>query len=234
MSRSRHPAVSALATLRERIAGVMPDNVAAQRMGVEVSRLFKQLEALDRMNANRSELDTEAAHTKKVADAARKLDKEITACLNRALVAMSDGVDDAQRRINEKVNLTPHRQQDAICAAFRGMSGKAQAKQLQELIEENRGDELGAILNAPPILTGLTREQAAQYKRAVFAKHAAAELDEQSMLQGELLETVSTAVRAAGDFTKELFNPERLAAIEASDAAARAAGDAFSQAIAQQ
>jgi hypothetical protein len=222
--------VKAIEAIAERMLDGIEDHATALRIKAEANRLKAGAEALDRVNSNRSPLDTPAAHALKVAKLARTFDKEITASLQRACRTWADGFNDAQRRIEEKINLTPDAFAGEIRTAFRSLSSKAKADLLLDLTEQNRGPELAAILKAPSVLTGLSDQERANYEKSVFARHAAAELGEQQKLQG-VLDAFNVAQRAAGTFVKELTDPGKLAAIERDAAASAAAGAAFDQSL---
>jgi hypothetical protein len=231
-----NPSVTAIAAVAERMIADMSDHATARRLHAEVNRLRAGAEALDSVNSNRSPLDTPAAHALKAAEKARKFDREVTATLNRSAAIYGEALDDLRRRIDDKLNLKPVSDQEAreIREVFRGMGSKERAGLMKDLVDEGRGPELAALLNASsPILTGLSEPQRQMYREAFIAKHAAAELSEQERL-GRVFEGVTAATRAAGEFVKLLTDPGTLADIERGAAAAAAAGDAFDQSLAQE
>lgn len=231
MARVSDHAVRALQAVAARMTKSIPDHPTARALQGEVTRLANHASALDNMRANRSPLDTPEAHALKVGKAAKKLDQEITALINRAGNHTRAGLADAQRRIDQKINLTPDAFAQEIRAAFRNMDGKAKAKLVNQLVEENRGPELAAIVKAPAILTGISEEQRAAYEKMIISLHAGDELDEISNIE-EVFSAVLTATDTAGNLSKRFSDPVELAKIERADSAAKAAGDAFEQSLA--
>lgn len=212
------------------LADLGEEHDTGRRMKAEVVRLRMAAEALDRQNATRNPLDTPAAHAMKVAKNARTFDREITNTLNRALKIWGEGYQSIDRRIAEKVNLTPDAFASEIRAAFRNMPPKQQSKLIADLVESNRGPELAAIVKAPSILTGISDSQRDSYEKMILARHAGAELDEIAKLE-EVLQAVTTISKTAGEFAAELTDPNKLAAIESAAGEADAAGEAFNQAL---
>jgi hypothetical protein len=230
MARTPHHAPRAIAALADRMLKGMEDYPAAQQMQAQVNRIRQGAEALDRANANRNPLETRAAHMKKIAAMARKLDQETVAVINRTAVIWGEAHAAVQRRIEEKVDLRPDSFAQEIRSAFRALDAEAQAALIKDLIDGNRGPEMAAIVRAPAVLTGISEDRRAMYERAIVSKHAGNELDEQARL-AEVFEAVSAVSRTAGNFTKSLTDPVEFARIEREEAAANAAGADFDQSL---
>ncbi len=227
---AKNPMVSAIAAIAERMLADIGDHAAARQMQAQVTRLSQGATALDNVNANRSPLDTPAAHEIKVARLARTYDKEATATLNRALQIYAEGQADLARRIDAKVKLKSDAFAEEIRTTFRGLDSKGRAQCINQLVEENGGPALAAILEGPSLLTGIPDEQKARYEQAILARHASAELNEREQLAG-VFEAVGAATRAAGGLVKEFTDPNKLAEIERGAEAANAAGAAFDQSM---
>ena len=229
MARTSDHRVRAIAHLAEKI-GKMGDGATARQLQAEVNRLSRGAAALDSVNANRSPLDTEAAHAVKVAKMARKFDSEVTAVINRAGQVMRDGHQEVQRRIDEKVDLKPDNFAMEIRTRFFGLDASAKSELVNRLVKENRGPELAAIVKAPSVLTGISDEQRGLYEQAIISTHAAAELDDKTRID-DALKAVLAATGTAANFVKDLTDPNKLAKIEQGEAAAIAAGEAFNQSL---
>lgn len=212
------------------LEGLGEEHATGRRMKAELTRLRLAAEALDRQNATRSPLDTPAAHAMKVAKNARTFAQEASNTLNRAGKIWADGYLETQKRIDQKVNLTPDAFAGEIRATFRTLPPKQQAKLIEELVNSNRGPELAAIVKAPSILTGISDSQRKTYEDMILARHAGEEVAELAQLD-EVFQAVSTATRAAGEFAAELSDPAKLAPIESAAGEADAAGEAFNQAL---
>lgn len=224
-------AARALQAIAARMTKGLPDHPTARALQSEVTRLANGATALDNARASRSPLDTAEAHALKVGKMSKAFDRSVTDTIARAGAAFRAGLQDAQRRIDQKVNLVPDAFAQEIRAAFRNMDGKAKAKLVNQLVEENRGPELAAIVKAPAILTGISEEQRASYEKMIISRHAGDELDEITNIE-EVFSAVLTATETAGNLSKRFSDPVELAKIERADSAAKAAGDAFEQSLA--
>lgn len=233
MSKPLHHKVKALAAMADRMAKMIDDrggSRTAGQMQAEVNRLKAGAEALDKVRANRSPLDTPEAHALKVAKLAQKFDREVTAAINRFGSIVHEGLQAVQKRIDEKIDLRPNAFAEEIRAAFRTLDRKAKLQLLGDLVRDNRGPELAAIIKAPPLLSGLPAADIASYEKAILSTHAGDEVAEQAWL-GEMFETSITAANTAGDLARSFIDPSELARIERADALASEAGAAFDQSI---
>lgn len=235
MSKGPSHAVSAIKVIADRLdtfmeRGGMTNSSHARRIHAEVNRLRSGAEALDRVNSNMSPLDTPAAHTLKVAKLARKFDAEAAASLKRVGAAMCEAYADVQKRIDEKVKLIPHPLAPEIRATYKALSPKDQADLITKLINENDGPVLAALLDGPSMLTGMNEGERKAYQQGIIARHAAAELEEQTNLE-EIFESATVVAHTASNLTKTFTDPGMLARIEAGDAAAHEAGVSFDRAM---
>lgn len=230
MAKATNPSVQALAAIAERMIRDMENHSGARRMQAEVNRIHGGAAALHDVAANRSPVETPEAHALKVAKLARKFDSEVTASINRAVSAYQESLQDTQRRIDERVNLKPDAFASEIRSAFRTLDSSAKAKLIKQLVKENRGPELAAIVKAPSVLTGISDEQRAAYEQSIIGMHAAAEVNELEKLD-DVWGAFDAAVRASGGIVKSLTDPSKLAEIERGAAAADAASDAFNQSL---
>lgn len=224
----RDAMVKAIEVISQRMIADLPDHARAMQLQAEVNRLKLRAEALDNVNARRSPLDTPAAHALKVAKLARKFNSETTEMLNRAARIYGDAINEAQARIDAKVNLRPDSFASEIRAAFRSMNSKAQAELIKQLVTENRGPELAAIVRAPSILTGISDQERATYEKMIVDLHAGPEADEIAKMD-DVWSAVHAATRAAGTMVAELTDPHILRDIEQQAAAADEASAAFNQ-----
>lgn len=223
-----HPSIRAIAALVERMDSDMPNHNTVRQLKAELNLVRRGAEALDGLRASRSPFDTEAAHAIKVAATARRFDKQVTAVLNRTTDLYRAGREAVERSIVEKVNLRPHELASEIRTRFAAIDGKKRMDHITTMIDEGRGPELAAIVDAPAFLTGLSPEQCAAFKQAMIDKHAADEVAEIAGLDAAF-EHVASVSRTAGNYVRELTDPHKLAKIEREAAAADEAAAAFSQ-----
>lgn len=227
----RHHMVKAIEAITDRmLTDSNKDHNTVRNMRGELTRVRMGAEALDRLNATRSPLDTPQAHALKVAKKAKTYHSEVTAALNRAMQTWAQGYGDAQNRMIDKINLRPDAFASEIRAAFRTLNTKEKMNLVRQLVDENRGPELAAIVKAPSVLTGLSDADRDAFEKAIFAKHAAAEMAELEMLE-EAMHTFNAAANASAMLVKELTDPAQIAAIERSASEAEAAEASFNQAL---
>lgn len=188
-------------------------------------------QALAKAHASRSPLITAAAHTKKLADMAKKFDREVVAGFNRATDAYRAGLAEIRARIDEKVNFKEDGYGGETRAYFRTLSAVEKTSLISELLGANRAPELAALLKAPRSTTGLTEEMIERTTKSLYATHAAPELAEMERLS-EVLEGATAAYRAGSDLARSLTDPAELARIEREAEAATEASTAFDQALA--
>lgn len=222
--------VRALAALAERSRRSPSANQAAKRIHAEIERLHTGAEALGRLAAQRSPLETESAHVKRVAAAAKRFTEEVQAATRRAAEAGESGLKAIAARIDERVDLRPDAFAGEVRSAFRKLDREGKVAALQRMVDQNSGPELAAIVRAPELAVGLSREEQAQWEKVITAKHAAAELDERAEIE-EAWEAVTTAESTAAQLAKILDNPVELARIEQEEAAAAAAADDFANSM---
>lgn len=226
---ARHPMVKAIEAIASRMtAGLGEQHPTARQLHAEANRIRQGAEALDRVNSNPSPLDTAEAHAMKVAKLARKFEGEVTAYVNRSSQIWAAGRTDAQRRIDEKINLKPDAFASEIRAAFRSLPAKKQGQLIQDLVDGNRGPELAAIVRAPSVLTGIPDSERQAYEQMIVTRHAGAEHEELAQVD-EIYESISVISRSAASMAKSFIDPSSIDRIERADAAASEARSAFDQ-----
>jgi hypothetical protein len=230
MAAAVDPMVSAIGAIVDRMTSNIGDHPAARQLKAEADRLRRGAEALDNVRRNRAPADTNEAHTLKVAKAARKYEAEVEAAVTRANQIWGSGITDVNRRIVEKVNLKADDFAKEIRTAFRELDSKTKVDRINQMVEENRGPELAANVDAPAILTGISDQQCAMYRQAIISKHAAAELEEQEKLE-EVFGASLDAAKAAKGLVSRLADPGELAHIEHVDAVAKEASAAFHESL---
>jgi hypothetical protein len=222
---------AALGVISERTAKTAGDHRGAGAIHAEVGRMRTAGAALAQAYASRSPLVTPAAHTKKLADMARKYDREVLAGLNRASDALRSARADIQRRIDDKISLKEDAYGTETRAYFRTLNRTDKMSLISELIGENRGPELAALLKAPRSATGLTKDEVTRLESQLYSTHAADEMAELALVE-EVHSGAIAAYEAGTDLARSLTDPGELARIESEDAAANDAGAAFDQALA--
>src|ERR1700741_8688 len=173
--------INGLTALSARMAQAFPKggsggSEALKALCSEVGALLEGAIALRDLHSTRNPTETDGAHTKRVATDAQRFAKKIEAARERAAKLAKDGLGNIAAQIRAKTQLVPDRYETEMRAQFRLLSSTERLKLLGELIEEKRGAEFAAIVNAPRFLTGMTETLRQHYEAAFVAKHAAAEL----------------------------------------------------------
>src|SRR5258706_8895074 len=221
--------VNALRALHAHLTSKIPEqHAAARQVAGEVGRLADLAGRLAELHSTPDPQLTPAAHFRRVANAADRLNKETTVTVNRILKIQGDGIDAIQARIRAKTKLQP----DAYASEVRDMWRRAEPKErvalLTELIEQGRGSELAALISpvVPRSATGMTEEYRAKWEAAFIAKHAPDEMNEQLVLTATC-EGAFVATKTAGQVAAAYTDPVKLAEITKAEAAAAKAAAAF-------
>lgn len=224
---------SSLDLLVSKMYEKMPESYHGSARGIhaEVQRLRDATGALVRMHTNANPLDSTAAHEKKVADSAKRLSGSVATANERIQEKLREGLRDIGARIDAKVNMKPNEFAAEIRSVFRSMTNTKQIELLGELVKENRGPELAAIIKAPSVLASISPEIQARFEDAMISTHAPQEFNEQSMLQ-EIFNDSLVVQDVAKETATAYIDPARLAQIERGEAAALAAADQFKAATA--
>lgn len=227
---SRVPAFTSIAA---KIIDGLPatGHAATRKINFEINRLSNGAAALEKLATTRNPMDTPAAHEKRVATAARKYGEEVKAAIGRMGSIVQGGLQDAEQRIAQKVNLVPDGFAAEIRSAFRSMNNGDRVKLLNELVAGNRGPELAAIVKAPSVLTGIDDTLKARYSQLIVSTHAPEESAEQARLT-DALEAGIVSTRLGDQVVEAYLDPANLAAIEQGESTARDADAAFASALA--
>lgn len=152
----------------------------AERMIREAHKLIESAQGLLALHGSRDTTITEDAHFLKVQKAAMKLNEQITKTMNAGMAIEREASNDAQRRMDEKVNLKPGANAGEIRAIFRSMDDTTRADFLNKLVAQNKAPELAAIIEVGSELTAfiLNDQQRAKYREAILNTHAPNELKE--------------------------------------------------------
>lgn len=203
---------------------------AARKINIEVTKVKSGLEALENLHSARNPLDSQAAHERRISTAAQKFANEVKSSSERMYSILRDGLNDIERRVGNKINLTPDAYGAEVRQVFRSMSSSDQIKMLNTLVQQGRGPELAAILKAPETLTGMSKDMQDKYTAAVYSTHAPAEYAEQLALL-DVISDASVITPVALNAAKSFTDPMLLASIEKAEKAAKAADADFQNAL---
>jgi len=184
------------------------------------------IDSLQTFAATKHPADTDATHAKKVFKAATKAKKTVKETAERARAMTAELAAQALRDIEVKVPLKPNEYAAEYRAMFRSLDQKSKISTLTELINTKDFALLGAVLNVPPMLAGITPEMQRDFKHHAYTKHAPdeyAELTALTQLYSEQLDYE----RAADEAVQAYHDPATLAEIERQEEAARRAQVGF-------
>lgn len=194
-----------------------------------VARLATMSEAMHKAYLTRNPTETEATHTKRTAQQAERLGKDVTASINRVSDVFRGGLAQLESRRNAKLKLIPDAYAAEIRAVYRSMSPQDRTALLRQLVEENRGPELAALTRAHRSLTGISEQHIEQYEAAFVSHNAPEEAAEEAALK-EAFDDAMVAMNTAGRIANAYSNPKKLAEILSAEAAAQSAARAFESA----
>ena len=222
----------AIEAMAERITQDKPTykNVAFTQLYGQAMNLRNSIEALGNIHANRNPIETKEAHIKRVAKAAEQLSNKVKETQENIIRISQQGLRDINERIRMKVNLEPNGHAVEIRQVFRNLKLTEQVKLLHQLADENKGDELGAIVNAPALLTGIKPEMQAKYADYIVNKHAQEEWEEKNALTDSM--EVAFMVNDVGKtVVSEYSDSAKLSEIERLEALANQANSEFSNSL---
>lgn len=229
MTYEYHKAIEAIA---QKITEDKPahKNVAFIQLHKQALNIRDSVEAIGSIHKNPNPLETQEAHIKRVSKAAAQLATKVRETQVNIHHISQQGLRDVNERIRMKVNLESNGYAAEIRQAFRTMKPSEQIKMMKQLVDENRGPELAAIVNAPSILTGIDPEMQSRFADSIVSKHAAEEWEEKNALE-KSMEAAFVASDVGKKVADEYGNPEKLAEIERLEAAAGKANADFSNSL---
>src|SRR5947207_13920968 len=147
------PKLHALTALADRLGKRAPSgdgHDAWRQVFGQVAILTDAAWNLHKIHMARVLTDNDFAHTKKVALAAEKFDREITVAINRIAKITRDGLADIERRRNAKIRLVVADRDQAkeIREVFRALPPTKRTETLNRLTEQGDGPSLAATIGS--------------------------------------------------------------------------------------
>jgi len=224
--RRKHYAVAFPAQLENARSHVDPKHGSVLRTLGVLERLKPAIEQLIQTASDRYPNETPEAHEQRIYKNAEKLRKAREAVNADFDATVGREVSALQAQLDARVNLKPNEFAQEIRATFRNMKSGQQIDFLNELVAENDGPSLAAIIKAPKSLTGLPKDMASNYVEIAYSKHAPEAWDEMRSLMG-IVATRLDILRTADDAVAEYADPVRLAEIAKKEETARQAQERF-------
>lgn len=203
------------------------------RLGESFHKIVSGIRALEDLNVSRDVTQTAEAHIAKVGRAAQSLAQKLPQLKDAALTEWSREQGKIAERIVERCNFKPSRFESEIRAVLLSMPTLAdRIAWLQEAAQDdNNGPILAAIAEAPPALSGVSRE-ALKAIEDDFVQRLCPDLVEQREDLNTALDLISASHRTADGMSREYQNPQELERIAKAEAAAREAQNRMSEALA--
>ena len=185
-------------------------NQHSQRLNLLQRKVLEATEALENIVEKRDPALPLEAHTLKVAKASEKLKRN----LEKQAQALEDfrytAASDLSTQISQQANLIPNSNfQDSVFNRFFSIKSMDKVKFLNELLSEQDGSSLAAILEAPKAASGLSKDQA----NRLWDSYTKAAAPEPSAAMSEYwrIESATDAVfKAAKRAANELSKPEEV------------------------
>ena len=201
--------------LADRLNGRANNNHAVRILTL-VERLERQAGALDKVRAARNPMDTDAAHRRKVAKAAKRLQAEsmkTDEIINDISVL---GFKEIAELMESQTGLTEDEYSAEIRAAFRGMTEKQRSDTLVVALKEGDSRTIAAVGLPPAVLSGVLVGDQERYLDAI-RQMKAPELILESEDLSEALQTATAARQLAGLMFDESYNPTEQTTIDKAE-----------------
>jgi hypothetical protein len=193
--------------------------------------IAEAVSSLESMAKNRNPMETEAAHARRVADAARKLNEKVASVEALISNTVQSAVYNLDEAINSRANLREDSYAAEIRASVRGLPEKDRFAAVQAAVKAGDARTVAALTNAPSVATGLNPEYQERQREEFRKRHAPAEYQAMTDLT-DLFSTSAVALKVAKDAAAAATDPKYIAEIAEQEAAANRAQAAFDGALA--
>ena len=193
-----------------------------------VKMIRNGVEAIDELAANRSPLDTEAAHFQKVSRNANNLRKKAEAAKKAVQESMRQSLIKLDENMVSKTNLIEGKYASEIRQVFKSLDHPERSKALNQAIANKESEVIAAVVKAPSILSGFSDDELSRY-RSDYEKLVVPEYVEQ---RDEILNTerlAALALNSAISASNDYIDLERADEIERLEGLSLAAENAFKE-----
>lgn len=187
---------------------------------------------LEKLSKTSNPMETEAAHARRVAAAAKQLGDKISRLETEIATEATSQRDRLQREIKEKARLVPSQNAKEIREALRAMPEKERSKTMIEALHgSDTGVEiLAAVADGNLITTGLSDDVRSRFI-AEHQKMQAPELFKELTALDEVVEHAPKIVEIAKQVVNEAVSPSYIEQINAAEKASTEAVEAFNQSV---
>lgn len=206
------------------------NQVSAAVSAREAQRLAQAMEALEAVAANRNPSETPEAHALRVNRAAQKLAEQVKASSNRINDNITEGSAAIQNRLDAATGLADNSARGReIRDLFRTMKMSEQLDLLKNRMNARDNEMLGAILSAPPYLTGLDPDVHGKM-REMYENKVAPEIRSEITVLYQADELARAVVKLAGEAATDAAQPDYIQKITAAEEKAQFAQKQFDDA----
>jgi hypothetical protein len=210
---------SSFSNLTERLSGRLdsrPNSRHAKKILSLIEKMEIQAAALDKTRKARNPVETEAAHSRKVAGVARKLQAEATRVREEVSDIYVAGVAELGNAIDFNSELVQTEHSAEIRAAFRNMTGKQRSDTLNAALQEGNSEIIASVGMVPSILSGVTADVQQRYMD-VIRQQKAPDLIAQKEDLAEAYDAADAADKLAGIIFAENYDPGKQSAIDKAE-----------------
>jgi len=177
-----------------------------------------KVKALEDIAANRSPSETDAAHVKRLAQSAKRLEKAREEAEAKAHEIYSEASTSLTDQMNRAAGLIPSKYEAEIRQAVRGMSSEQRTDFMNQALKEGNSEVMAAVIDAPAVLSGINPELQGRYRESMWQSKAP-ELYKAMENTGDMFSEILTVTHNVGRAVQEGFDPAELGKIEAAEAA---------------
>jgi len=201
-----------------------------RNMAVSLSRMLDSTSALRNVSSSRDPYATDAMHEKRILEASGRVTKHLDATVDQINAIARDALNSVEERISAKAPLAPSKFDGEIRAIFRDMKPAARHKAIEAAIEQMDSETLSALLTAPAVVTGISKDETSRYINEYRQKVAPDEFAEQIEVFRRIDEAL-LLVEVARKDADESANPLRVAAADKEQQRASEALDNLTKAV---
>lgn len=209
---------------------------APTRVIGEIGRVHSAVQSLESIALNRNPADNDAVHMKKTHEAGKRLANSAEAIRSRANEILNTHNERLREALLARTGLRPPEtlegimRQQELRAVVRSMDSKTRNEALRNAVQAKDSEVLGALCNAPALVTGIDPKFLGEMRNAYEKKVAPGIVEELTALL-EADHALQVVVRSAETAATQSQDEQAMAAFVKAEEAAKAAQESFGQAM---
>ena len=197
------------------------DRPAYQMLSL-IERVGKNVNAVNKVRENRNPMDTDAAHSRKVAKAAQLMREQTRMIDQTALKLYQLSVERINKEIDQQAGLVEGKFDQEIRTAFRGLSEKQRADTLSEALKNGNSEVIAAVCLGPSVLSGVDDKSRNEFIRDLRKAKAPQLLEDLDEIHNAMSIT-NVAREIADNLFNDSYDPKKQAEIDRAEAQAKTA-----------